>query len=413
MALSLTWEVLIGDIVTPTDFTSRMAGMNIDEQLTLNAMASFTATITLNNYDGALTPNGGGTYASWDWFTEPVLLRATVTGGASSNTADVFFGIVTDFDLFDDGHTSTVTLGVTDVWAVAGRTKQASVASFTSQSVQTYLTSPGYGPFGTAFPQFGYGAPEIQLTTTPTTRNIAASFAQDNVTFADLLSQMIVPAQNGFMWPGKFEVPASIYVYAYLNMMAGIPTSSTVRRFDPAGSITTTDMAFVSLQQGWSTDSTINTYTVTSIDQPFGPLPLTNTDTAAAQKYGARAAQSNLTACPAGDANDLSVELVNRFASPTFGPYQLTTNMATLRANCADAAYVAIEELFDIAFFLYPIDVTWTGTAVSSQTVRCAVLGKQFQVSPNDTTIILTLGDWVDYHAFTLDRDHLDVDRLG
>ena len=129
MAINTTWKVEIGTVASPINFTSRVLSMNIRQSVDVNVMGRGVCVITLLNKDGALTPGGGGTYSSTDWFAQGVFVNAsTDTGGAETST-DVFDGIVVDFDLEDDGVFSTVTITAIDCLTVGGKSPGPSVAS--------------------------------------------------------------------------------------------------------------------------------------------------------------------------------------------------------------------------------------------------------------------------------------------
>ncbi|HEY7824578.1 MAG TPA: hypothetical protein VIG24_17180, partial [Acidimicrobiia bacterium] len=118
MALAVSWKIDIGTQAAPVDFTERCAGISIDQPLGFMEHAPHRCVITLNNFDGALTPGAGGTYSSTDWFAQGVFISATVNG---TETAEVFHGIVNDFDIVDDGTSSTVTLIAADWMTIGAR----------------------------------------------------------------------------------------------------------------------------------------------------------------------------------------------------------------------------------------------------------------------------------------------------
>ena len=417
MAVTLTWTVKIGPIVAPTDFTNRVLGFDLDQQLQLNTVGSFRATITLKNTDGALTPNGGGTYQSVDWFAQGVFLRANVSALGQVKTFD---GIITGFDLFDDGEYSTVTLTVDDVWTVGGRSLQGTVAAIASQAPSTYISNTAtYGQFSAGFPFTNPGTTTYTSAvdiTAITTTQVTSTATATGVTYADLLNQIVMPSQNGFMWPSKLDAPTDTYIEALL-VGSSMTKSAAYRRtfvFDPPSAISGTDLPITALRQGWNTDQTINTATQTSLDQPFGAIPITATDTTATGKYGSRAVTFNQTACPAGTVTSVVTELVNRFKTPTFGPIEVTLTASSVKAYCANAADQALADLLDFNYgFLDKAIITWTGAGAASQTANCVILGKRIRATPSDTEIVLSLGKWADFHSFILDTDKLDTDRLG
>ena len=123
MTIDATWQIEIGTKGAMTDYTSRVAGMNVKQRLGRARLGTGNAVVTMLNNDGALTPNAGGTYSSVDWFSQLVRINCTVTDGVSSETANVFSGIVKDFQLSDDGTNSMVQLKMIDMAGILGQTE--------------------------------------------------------------------------------------------------------------------------------------------------------------------------------------------------------------------------------------------------------------------------------------------------
>jgi hypothetical protein len=419
MAVTLTWKVEFGyPGVALTNLTSRVAGLDIDQQIALNSIGNFNARVTFNNFDGALTPGGGGTYGTTDWFEQIISITAVSTDGATTQNDLCMYGMITGFQLFDDGETSTVTMEVTDFWTIAGRTKKGTVATLVDQGARTYLESVvTAAQFGTSFPIFGYTAYTIEITDLGTqfSRNIQSTVTAPELTYADLLNQLVLPSQNGFMWPDSAYAPSvDLIVTAYwigAGMTKDAPRTTFV--FDPPSAITGTDLPITFIEQGYNIGETINTANMTSLDQPFGPLNLNSTNTAAAAAYGSRAVTYGQSVALAGNVVGLMEELTNRFATPTFGPLSITTTASAIKSYCANAAYAQVGTLLNISSFADQAVVTWTGAGAVSQTAKCIILGKRIRATPNDTEIILTLDKWADYHSFILDTDRLDVDRIA
>lgn len=127
MAVTTTWTVQIGSISAPTNFTSRVMSMNINQSVDVNVIGRGVCVITLLNKDGALTPGGGGTYGTTDWFSQGVYVSVDVSG----TSVTTFHGVVVDFDLKDDGVFSTVTITALDGLTVAAKTLGSIVQSAT------------------------------------------------------------------------------------------------------------------------------------------------------------------------------------------------------------------------------------------------------------------------------------------
>ncbi len=55
MAINTSWKIEIGRLPSPIDFTSRVMGIQIDQQVDVNIVGYGQCVITLLNRDGALT----------------------------------------------------------------------------------------------------------------------------------------------------------------------------------------------------------------------------------------------------------------------------------------------------------------------------------------------------------------------
>ena len=119
MTINTAWQIEIGSVASPTDFSSRVLSMSIDQSVDVNVVGRGSCSITLLNKDGALTPNGGGTYSTTDWFAQGVFVSSLTNIGAGNTKTAVFHGIIVDFDLVDDGVFSTVTITAQDGLTIA------------------------------------------------------------------------------------------------------------------------------------------------------------------------------------------------------------------------------------------------------------------------------------------------------
>ena len=159
MAITTTWTVGIGSYPSsPNDFTSRVMSMNIRQSVDVNVIGRGQATITLLNKDGALTPGGGGTYSTTNWFQNAVFISVSTTTGAGVSTDQVFHGVIVDFDLQDDGVFSTVTITALDGLTIAAKTVGSSI---TSSSAYNVLYSALVDRTGIVFPRLSGSNAEI------------------------------------------------------------------------------------------------------------------------------------------------------------------------------------------------------------------------------------------------------------
>ena len=62
MTVSTTWAFNFVDASGSTDFTSRVLSFQINQEVQIGQITTFSGTMTMDNSDNALTPAAGGTY---------------------------------------------------------------------------------------------------------------------------------------------------------------------------------------------------------------------------------------------------------------------------------------------------------------------------------------------------------------
>jgi len=428
MAINTTMKVEIGTLTAPTDFTSRTLGLSVDQQVDVNVIGRGTCRITLLNKDGALTPNGGGTYSSTDWFAQGVFVSAiTDTGGATTTTA-VFHGIVVDFDLVDDGVYSTVTITAVDGLTVGGKSVSYPLpgAAFTYESFldngldvtffgNLFLpllgvsVSPAAGYFATNLAGFeGFAFLE---------NDVAQTFA----TYADVWQTAFIPSVNDTLWATTIRASGTPVPINALYDVVSIPvtnTRSVLYRtdfvFNPSGSVSGTDLPFKvdNFQQAFNNDTLITEATIKG--NYSGATSVTST-AATVNTYGSRTvAFTNTLVLDSTAASEMATKLTNRYSTSRFTPVSLSLSASLVKAKCDDAAKTRWETLLDITNGIWQkATITWAGSGAATQTADCVIKGRRIDATPQDVTVTLTLGNWIDNHGFILDTDTLDTDRLG
>lgn len=419
MAISTNWEIKIGTVASPTNFTSRVMSMSINQQVDVNVIGRGICQITLLNKDGALTPGGGGTYSSTDWFAQGVFVSAlTNTGGADTTTA-VFHGVVVDFDLVDDGVYSTVTITAMDGLTVGGKSTPPTVP-VTSANYQLAVSAAlDTSSFGALYiPRLGNGSVSITPTFLNSENPTLVNDASENFnSYADVWQTGIIPSVNDVMWPTTVTNSGGITQYLVSsNPMTN--TRDTATRvdfvFDPSNSISDTDLPFLinDFQQAFNNDTLISQAIVQG--NYTGATAVTST-ASTVNTYGSRTvAYTNTFVADATAANNMATKLTNRYSVSRFTPVSLSLSSSLIEARCANGAKQHWENLLSITKGIWQkATITWTGSGASQQTANCVIKGRQINVTPDDAVVTLTLGNWADNHAFILDTDKLNTDRLG
>jgi hypothetical protein len=420
VAINTTWNIKVGPEASRTDFTSRVMSMNIRQFVDVNVIGRGQATFTLLNKDGALTPGGGGIYSSTDWFAQGVYINVvTDTGGAQTEEA-VFHGVIVDFTLQDDGVFSTVTITALDGLTVAAKTIGSQINSTNAyNTVYNALVDRN----GIVFPRLGgVNAEGIVSSEYPYTQpQVGVGIFQTirPTTYADALQTYLIPSVNDVTWATNITSSASVTNYNIISLGQTTTRSNAspnrqTYEFVPPGSITGNKLPFT--EDGFVQE--FNNEELITQAQVSGSITGATTQTATASTnttYGNRTTQY-LSTLTETDATSLEVatRLVNRYSTSRFNPVQIKTNARLVRSQAADAAEDEWRYLLSIRYGLWQRTiVTWTGSGAASQTAYCVVKGRTINVTPADTVVTLTLGNWADNHGFILDTDQLDVDRLG
>lgn len=419
MAITTTWKVDIGTQAAPTDFTSRVMSMSISQQVDVNEVGRGQCIITLLNKDGALTPGGGGTYSSTDWFAQGVYVNASTNTGAGATSTDVFDGVIVDFDLVDNGVYSTVTITALDGLTVAAKTvgSQITNANFNYKQLYDALVDR----YGIVFPRLGgtnaEGIVTYEWSASGWTlvQNSGATIFP--TTYADALQTYIVPTVSDVTWPTNITATGTVTNYNIRSLGYNATRSSANRvtyTFDPAGSISGTDLPFDDddFQQAFNNDTLITQAQVKAVSTGATTQTSTNSSNTS---YGNRTVQY-LAVLTESDAKSLdqATLLTNRYGTSRFNPVNIRTTASMVKARAADAAETTWRNLLGIATGIWQRTViTWQGSGASSQTAYCVIKGRQINVTPQDTVVTLILGNWADNHAFILDTDKLNTDRLG
>jgi hypothetical protein len=409
--------------------------MSINQPLNVSKPSRHSAVITLRNDDGALTPNIGGTYSSINWFAQGIFIKADVN---STYEYPVFEGIIERFELFDDGHNSTVNITVIDPLTFAGRstvrqaftsgpsnTSQALLLAYTRISLQNALPALG----GTS-----YGFYQLSLDQKPAPadpafdRNVILNmgYSTSNVV-ADVVSSELSPSAFCLFWSYQFRNPSTTsYTIDFIDigpdMVRRNYYSAQYPQLD-AHTFTftektpgTAELPIRSLDVGFNITELINEADVTT-------KVTTNTSTSTNQtsidEVGIRSVQYSSTLLYDDDyAQDRADELANRFSATRFVPNRLQLSAKQVNAVCDSSAAEEWALLLDAGGGLWQLaEVNYTPTGSASQQTELSMLvGRTINVTPSDTVLTLELLPAADYQSFVLDSSTigvLDQNRLG
>jgi hypothetical protein len=427
MTIETTWTIEVGDLTSTVDFTDRVQGIYIEQGVDIGVVGRGSCQFTLVNADGALTPGGGGTYSSTDWFSKAVFITATVNDG-SSTTVDVFHGLIVDFDLQDDGVFSTVRISAVDALSFVGATAAGYMNFFYppppfTANVNFYTSLLGLN-LTNAFPEITFTEKITVFPVLGQTDSVAVPTALNDQqdgwdrpcqplsgTFTTVgeMVQVGFVGVGDVLWSTTIEASGTDAEFSVLCM----PYTTTrdddtahTFQFDEIGSVAGTRLPFdnTNFRQEYNT-GTLITYANVN-----GETSSSNVNT-----YGSKAVYyGNTISKTTADAQEAADRYVNRYSTPRFLPSNLQVTAGQVRSFCASGAKSSWAKLLSISDGLWQkAEISWTGAGSDAQTQECIVKRRTIAVSPSDTVVNLTLGSWLDNHGFILNIDRLDQDRLG
>ncbi len=427
MTIDATWQIEIGVKGAMTDYTSRVAGMNVKQRLGRARLGTGNAVVTMLNNDGALTPNGGGTYSGVDWFSQLVRINCTVTDGSSNATANVFSGIVKDFYLSDDGTNSIVQFKMIDMAGILGQTETyTSLGYDTVGGLNGAITRVLRGDGATIppVPTAAFGGTDSEYRPFTITSGSAYSYRvnHDGTPAAQQINDQILPSGPGFAWStttffdteGGADDPGFYILVVDYTLNRTLADSGTLKRAarpqtftaNPTGA----QLPINDLTAGWNHDDVRNQATVDGTY--FGHTSQTASNTASIDKYGVQAVTVNESGVTT---DEEALEAANRWAtlfdSPTYAATALTVKMSSIINDCDDAAYESVANLLDIQSGLWNVaTVEYTPTGSPTQVAdHCVMFGRTIKATPSDTTITVEFVPAANYQYFQLDSEALGV----
>jgi len=418
MAITIDWSIYIGNPVTPTDLTDRVSGLQITQSCDVSKKIAHTVVLTLNNFDGALTPGAGGTYSSVDWFEQAIFIKASVNSGTEF---DVYHGLLTDFDLVDNGTTSFVTVQGIDWLSAIGRIRRTLAGGLPDEQQEGVFevlrdVAQGGITLPEALPLLGAGDNTVAITYLSTPHdndNVALPSTVGYV--SDVIYNRMLQSDLIVIWPTKITQSGSINTYNFASVSNVLTRTVDQNTYNFAENATgTTEIPFESVDTGFNISRLINNATFAR----SGSTEQIATNATSLSKYGDRSiaytAVLNTTDAGALAAAQLTVK---RFSNVNFNARQLAFTSATL-AEANSGINTKIEELLDIEKgFWQATQVTYTPTGTGSPTTdNCVISGRTIQATPGRTTITLDLLPAQDYQSFVLDSSTLGVlntNRLG
>ncbi len=446
MTIYSGWNVEIGGFTsvgsgsvtaygTPTDaidFTNRVKSLKVDNQAYLGEVGRTVTTVVLNNNDGALTPNGGGTYATKDWFSEPlhIIARIGTSYPAAIEATDsgrdnpYFSGPINDFIFYDNGIESTVTLQAVDWGTFLSRFTFQAAASQTG-NIQTvyYELTEDMRPY---VPK--YGATSNVTTWSALHQDTDSNFAVTVIKGSYLgdVSNNLIMSDGGTVLPPILAYDAgsttSSVTYIAGVILREYLTSSNAEEypvvFNGTGTLASTEIPVKGLQSSFEMREFV---TQAEVDRSGGTAQFSFNNTGSTT-WGPRSI-TLINVYLATDAECLALAewYTNRFDQVNFVPSSFEITGAMIENRCADAALEYVKRLVKSAgnvdsILWRPLKVTWTGAGGTSNTKNVLANRVTLTATPSDWKIRLGTVDAVTNGAFILNsttQGVLNTNKVG
>ena len=402
------------------DVTNYTQGFSTTADFTFNRPARFRTTMTLTNSTGEFTPSeGGGTGTFKDvlWFES--YLEITVY--ATSTT--IFEGLISDFDIVDNGVESTVTIKAVD-WMTATRSdvfdvSEGSTTFYQTPASQMYSFFNGSSGFGSGAetPDLGYSSATYLFDQADDVPLDMGRPAASNVTVLDAVTQMFIAPLPCVVLPNEIVRASSTNIQFRADVLGRSITYADTTEYTFAENPTGDELPFQTVTPNF--DRNMITSNTSYESGMSGVGTATASNGATKQKYGQRNRRYTGTGhIVAG--NDTTEEYgmlksasfwTDRQAEARYVPRRLKTSVGTVKAyNDSTAAFDQLEQLLSAKYGMWhPVQVTYTPTGGSQVTADCVISGRTINATPKQTTIILDLLPAVDYQSFRLDSPIIGV----
>ena len=377
MALSNSFLIKFYFYGSLVDFTSRCTEFTTSVSAPVGVFGSSEATIRLLNNDGALTPNGGGTYQNTDWFNWGVYIENEVYDTAMEGyypNEQIFSGVISRFNLYDDGRESYVEFTAVDAFGKLSQTGEVGYPAFTSESASDMFQQMLDNPYArtTGLPGTNIFQPSGYTYSGGYASNAQAGSggsvfienfaAQTYPSFFSILSDGLLNSINGVAYPTDVTLNNSTSTISYRCLYLGnVKTRADDYReykfdqyFTQSSSLTYGQLPFSDLQQEFENESLVNR--VSAIGSYSGASQEQTDSTLSQGKYGIRAinkgtllavkknvtmdnnASGSITA--QGELTDVRSrchELVQRYFSSSFTPQSLSLSWGQVQSKSIES----------------------------------------------------------------------------
>jgi len=438
--------------VVYTTLTDRTLGFNIKQAAEVGRFGYSKGTLELDNQDGALTPDAGGTLEDYEWFNAVYLLKLNTVYGGSDLAPEAAFMVCSNINFNDDGQRATVTLTLADPFVYAARDQVTAVSLSSARyaaldqlmlDVVNGYSSGGDSINGVSFPRVG-GPNNTEMTVDRGNNDITVSSpatddqigytgglkALERGTARDFINNQILPTGPAVAFPSSVATTGSSgsikwqFFVTYLNRKLTRETVSgddKFNRFVFKGNAGNNEFPILRASTQFNSREMVNQSTIQS--QGDAGDPVVSNNTTSQQSNGVRSVTFQNVIIPQADPSQTAKTNVgtwwtNRFNSVNFVTQKIVTSVeaiaekiTTTDGNADFGKLINGQNLWSYA----EATITPKG-AGSAKTYKCVIVGRRIHATPNGTLLEFDLVSAVDNQSIKLDSSYigqLNTFRLG
>lgn len=441
--MSISWQLNLWNSDTSSfiDFTDRLQGFDVKQIAFPARLGTGNAIFQLSNYDGALTPNGGGTYDNIEW--AKCFFNLYCTTPNDSHT--VFVGFAANFSFIDQDGVSVVEFDCDDPYAIIGRglvedgfvSPSGTFFDYIPETIENYINRGALLKVDNGIKLPTAGEPDaeanvIDVSATPST--IAYAREQGEGRISERIQNGILPATMGVLWPGELQISAGVANWRAYCVGEGLSHDNTYGgtrvEYALTESPTGDDLLLNTARTGHNLTEITNAVNISvqaGGDVASAEYIARNDDSA--EKYGERGAvwsnhfeARNRGTTGGGPAAATAIDMqpyidaiVNRFSDYRFTAVKATTKQSQATSTAQQNRFGLLTDIRHGQWAT--VEVTYTPTATTTtHTDATVITRRRLRGTPADTTIELDLLPAIDYQSFVLDSPILGVlnqNRLG